>query len=176
MRNIDLRGAYESMYISESVETEEELTEEGKKDACYNKVKASAKVWPSAYASGRLVQCRKKGAANYGNKKEELEMALAFILSEGFASNEDDALAILESMSDEWYDSIMEEITEAYGEPDADTAMARHGIKKHEGPMKVTKLKQRGMRKGEGLGVGARKRQGVGKPDEQAKGGPVRFQ
>ena len=42
----------------------------GEKDACYKKVKASAKVWPSAYASGRLVQCRKKGAANYGNKKE----------------------------------------------------------------------------------------------------------
>ena len=38
----------------------------GTKDACYKKVKASAKVWPSAYASGRLVQCRKKGAANYG--------------------------------------------------------------------------------------------------------------
>ena len=38
----------------------------GTKDACYHKVKASAKVWPSAYASGRLVQCRKKGAANYG--------------------------------------------------------------------------------------------------------------
>jgi hypothetical protein len=41
-----------------------------KKDACYHKIKASAKVWPSAYASGRLVQCRKKGAANYGNKSE----------------------------------------------------------------------------------------------------------
>ena len=47
----------------------------GKKDACYKKVKASASVWPSAYASGRLVQCRKKGAANYGksSKKEEVE-------------------------------------------------------------------------------------------------------
>jgi hypothetical protein len=42
-----------------------------KKDACYHKVKASAKVWPSAYASGRLVQCRKKGAANYGKSKNE---------------------------------------------------------------------------------------------------------
>ena len=41
----------------------------GKKDACYHKVKRSAKVWPSAYASGRLVQCRKVGAANYGKKK-----------------------------------------------------------------------------------------------------------
>tara|TARA_R100001443_G_scaffold37812_2_gene51422 strand:- start:506 stop:715 length:210 start_codon:yes stop_codon:yes gene_type:complete len=39
-----------------------------KKDACYHKVKRTAKVWPSAYASGRLVQCRKVGAANYGNK------------------------------------------------------------------------------------------------------------
>ena len=43
------------------------------------RVKASAKVWPSAYASGRLVQCRKKGAANYGNsKKEETDLDLSF--------------------------------------------------------------------------------------------------
>ena len=49
-----------------------------KKDACYYKVKASAKVWPSAYASGRLVQCRKKGAANYGNKNESQGMAEDF--------------------------------------------------------------------------------------------------
>ena len=49
----------------------EQVEEEGKKDACYHKVKASAKVWPSAYASGRLVQCRKKGADNYGNSKKE---------------------------------------------------------------------------------------------------------
>ena len=46
-----------------------------KKDACYYKVKASAKVWPSAYASGRLVQCRKKGAGNYGNKSESIAEA-----------------------------------------------------------------------------------------------------
>ena len=38
----------------------------GKKDACYHKVKSRVKVWPSAYASGQLVQCRKKGAANWG--------------------------------------------------------------------------------------------------------------
>ena len=45
----------------------------GKKDACYHKVKANSKVWPSAYASGRLVQCRKKGASNWNvkTKKEE---------------------------------------------------------------------------------------------------------
>jgi pterin-4a-carbinolamine dehydratase len=39
-----------------------------KQDACYHKVKSRYKVWPSAYASGALVQCRKKGAANWGNK------------------------------------------------------------------------------------------------------------
>jgi hypothetical protein len=37
-----------------------------KLDCCARKVKAGAKVWPSAYASGRVVQCRNKGCANYG--------------------------------------------------------------------------------------------------------------
>ncbi len=47
----------------------------GSKDACYHKVKSRYSVWPSAYASGALVKCRKKGAANWGNstKKEEME-------------------------------------------------------------------------------------------------------
>ena len=40
-------------------------------DACYRKVKSRYKVWPSAYASGALVQCRKKGAANWGNKTKK---------------------------------------------------------------------------------------------------------
>jgi hypothetical protein len=44
-----------------------------KQDACYHKVKSRYKVWPSAYASGALVQCRKKGASNWGTggKKDE---------------------------------------------------------------------------------------------------------
>ncbi len=51
--------------------TEEQFDEAaGKKDACYHKVKARYKVWPSAYASGALVQCRKKGAKNWGNSKK----------------------------------------------------------------------------------------------------------
>ena len=45
----------------------DELDEEGKKDACYHKVKSRYKVWPSAYASGALVKCRKVGAKNWGN-------------------------------------------------------------------------------------------------------------
>ena len=43
----------------------------GKKDACYHKVKARYDVWPSAYASGALVKCRKVGAANWGNKSKK---------------------------------------------------------------------------------------------------------
>ena len=50
------------------------LTEkEGKKDACYHKVKARYDVWPSAYASGALTKCRKVGAANWGNKSKKDE-------------------------------------------------------------------------------------------------------
>jgi hypothetical protein len=43
------------------------------KDACYSKVKSRYKVWPSAYASGALVKCRKVGAANWGTKKEDTD-------------------------------------------------------------------------------------------------------
>lgn len=41
------------------------------KDACYHKVKSRYEKWPSAYASGALVKCRKKGAKNWGNSKNE---------------------------------------------------------------------------------------------------------
>ena len=41
-----------------------------KKDACYYKVKSRYKVWPSAYASGALVRCRKKGAKSWGSKSK----------------------------------------------------------------------------------------------------------
>ena len=45
----------------------------GKKDACYHKVRGRYDVWPSAYASGALVKCRKVGAANWGNKSKKKE-------------------------------------------------------------------------------------------------------
>ena len=68
-----VKGAKVPAYKVEEVvaEADKKGKGSGKKDACYHKVKASASVWPSAYASGRLVQCRKKGAANYGNSKKE---------------------------------------------------------------------------------------------------------
>ena len=102
----------------------------------------------------------------YGPKKEELEAVFAFVIGEGIAHNEDAAIKIINHMSDEWYDSIVDGF---FTEGNADTgvsgseAMKRHGIKQHEGPYKVKKLPARKARKGEGFGVGARKRQGAGK-------------
>ena len=61
---LDNQGRLQRMGMYE----DEQLQE--KQDACYRKVKSRYKVWPSAYASGALVQCRKKGAANWGNKKK----------------------------------------------------------------------------------------------------------
>ena len=63
---------YEMRNESTEMMTEEQFDEAaGEKDACYHKVKSRYKVWPSAYASGALVQCRKKGAANWGNSKKK---------------------------------------------------------------------------------------------------------
>ena len=57
----------------------------GSKDACYHKVKSRYSVWPSAYASGALVKCRKAGAKNWGNssKKEEFETWVSELIDEG---------------------------------------------------------------------------------------------
>lgn len=60
--NPERRGAAKNVATKEA-----QLAE--KQDACYRKVKSRYKVWPSAYASGALVQCRKKGAKNWGNKE-----------------------------------------------------------------------------------------------------------
>jgi hypothetical protein len=54
----------------------------GTKDACYTKVKSRYSVWPSAYASGALVKCRKVGAANWGNKSESINLSSKDPLSE----------------------------------------------------------------------------------------------
>ena len=48
----------------------------GKKDSCYHKVKSRYSVWPSAYASGALVKCRRVGADNWGTKSEETHPVL----------------------------------------------------------------------------------------------------
>jgi hypothetical protein len=58
------------MSIEEEILQLQNVIEEAKKDACYYKAKAKYKVWPSAYASGYLVRCRKKK----GKIKEEEEL------------------------------------------------------------------------------------------------------
>ena len=70
--------------VLEALATIEESDKKGKgsgsKDACYHKVKSRYSVWPSAYASGALVKCRKKGAKNWGNSSKK----------EGFSDWRDD--------------------------------------------------------------------------------------
>ena len=65
----------EFMQILES-QKDKPSKDSSKKDACYSKVKSRYSVWPSAYASGALVKCRKVGAANWGNKTKKEEFNL----------------------------------------------------------------------------------------------------
>ena len=57
--------------IDEKRKKKKKKKKKAKRDACYHKVKSRYKVWPSAYASGALVKCRKVGAKNWGNSKKE---------------------------------------------------------------------------------------------------------
>lgn len=61
-------GEYEVYEVLEEGKKNKKKT---KKDACYYKVKSRYDVWPSAYSSGALVQCRKVGAKNWGNSTDE---------------------------------------------------------------------------------------------------------
>jgi hypothetical protein len=82
-------GAANPTYVSTD-KPEKKMNEEkdikgkgsGKKDACYSKVKSRYSVWPSAYASGALVKCRKVGAANWGNKSESINILSKDSISE----------------------------------------------------------------------------------------------
>jgi hypothetical protein len=65
-------GLKEAMNIQEA-QKDKPGKGSGSKDACYHKVKNRVKVWPSAYASGQLVQCRKAGASSWGTKSEATE-------------------------------------------------------------------------------------------------------
>ena len=55
----------------ELAEKKKKKKKKAKRDKCYYKVKRRYKVWPSAYASGALVKCRKVGAKNWGNKSKK---------------------------------------------------------------------------------------------------------
>jgi hypothetical protein len=64
--------------------TNEETIQEGEKDACYHKVKSRYSVWPSAYASGALVKCRKVGAKNWGNKSKTKKEEVQYLNTEDY--------------------------------------------------------------------------------------------
>ena len=70
-RGVKTKGMSEEVVL----EADKKGKGSGTKDACYHKVKSRYSVWPSAYASGALVKCRKVGAKNWGNssKKEEFD-------------------------------------------------------------------------------------------------------
>jgi len=96
-----------------------QVKEEGKKDACYHKVKSRYSVWPSAYASGALVKCRKKGADNWGNKtkKEEIELTDAYGETFAVITNliEPEPIQVVKSSAD--YDTYeLEEATRVNAE------------------------------------------------------------
>jgi len=77
-----------------------------KKDACYHKVKARYDVFPSAYASGALVKCRKVGAANWGNKSKKES-----VYEEYTVENYDDYRDFISYMKEN-YDGLSESVLE----------------------------------------------------------------
>ena len=115
INELNLWGSQDAV-VEALMNSEVELDEEdkkgkgsGTKDACYHKVKSRYSVWPSAYASGALVKCRKKGAKNWGNSSKK----------EGFSDWRDDlglldenrATAYTAGMSDEQKDVEMRKIS-----------------------------------------------------------------
>lgn len=98
---------YWDTYSKPAIKEEEKKK---KRDACYHKVKSRYSVWPSAYASGALVKCRKVGAKNWGNsKKEEVEFekVVEFLYVEGFTKTVDDAAQMAMHLSESWVDEIL---------------------------------------------------------------------
>ena len=107
--------------------SEDELTEE--KDACYHKVKSRYSVWPSAYASGALVKCRKAGADNWGNKtKQESTELLSFKAFIAEAANAAQQAAIAVNMKKKGIKPKNEEVEL---DEDEDKVNARKMYHKH---------------------------------------------
>ena len=75
-RNVSTKESMTCPHCGGEMVEESQINE--KTDACYYKVKSRYKVWPSAYASGALVQCRKRGAKNWGKSKAEESVAKNF--------------------------------------------------------------------------------------------------
>jgi len=125
--------------VSEMIEQEvtralEEKKKKGKKDACYHKVRARYDVWPSAYASGALVKCRKVGAANWGNSKKEAdepeiddgeESQIKKVISQLTKSVKmhDDQAEILKKLIDEEIGFFLEKKRKLTSKPSSETSL-----------------------------------------------------
>ena len=166
-----------------------------KKDACYHKVKAvySKKGnWPSAYGSGALVQCRNKGAANWGaggkkdeslNEEESLsdleKMALDKFEKEGGAAGKGMMIDFLKEKgaSKEEAEKILDKISDVHQDGDLVTPMNEEELeeKKKKKACKPSKGKRFAKRvdgkcrsfgqKGQAKGGGDRIRPGTKKAD-----------
>ena len=162
----DLYEFDEDSLNEEEVELDEKKKKKsgGKKDACYHKVKARYDVWPSAYASGALVKCRKVGAANWGNKskkKEGLEHDyLLQVIYEEYAEvmkkkiNEDEEIELDEESLRQWFKGGG--WRQAGGKYDGKPCARQPGQKTT--PKCVSRKKYSSMSKKERESVGRRKR------------------
>ncbi len=106
----------------------------GEKDACYHKVKSRYSVWPSAYASGALVKCRKKGAKNWGSKTKKEEV-LADIAAEYFFNediNSDGVDILIEELGLDQFVSFVEGLSaDAYLTEERSARRAKKGAKSY---------------------------------------------
>ena len=67
---INLKDILETNNLDELISNLEEKKKKAKRDKCYYKVKRRYKVWPSAYGSLALSQCRNVGADVWGEKSK----------------------------------------------------------------------------------------------------------
>ena len=111
-----------------------------KKDACYHKVRARYDVWPSAYASGALVKCRKVGAANWGKSttkegmelyeaEESMEAMIRQVLMDeggaaGMSAIKDYLEGKVDKVSEETIKAVMEEMPDVGQHKDGDYILA----------------------------------------------------
>ena len=93
---------------AKNVATEEFVNE----DACKEKVKSRYKIWPSAYASGALVKCRKVGAANWGDKTKKESVTIEDVNGNTFA----EVVDIIKPDPIKGFKSQIEEATRLQGE------------------------------------------------------------
>ena len=106
-----------------------------KKDACYHKVKSRYSVWPSAYASGALVKCRKKGAKRWGKGRKDEALHTAYF---------NFALQLVEE--EEYTDPGMDKKPSAPKKPETTSTTEQPETTKPKSPDKFRSFLKKGMK------------------------------